>query len=617
VGSSNIGQGLETDGAASVYLNAGLYSGILIRSTGSMITDGDVNATSPIDVETTGSIDVQTGGWFGPTNVILAPGTTATFAAGTSSGYVGTTLLSSGTTIIDGTLDSSGGTVTVGSGAVLGGSGFINRAVDVDGVIDPGPIGVSPADTGLLQVESVAFGDGSQLRVQLNSTVPVTGYDQLRVVNGSVSIDAGSMLTGGATTTFADGTSLVVLEQATMGAIIGNFGNAVPPSPPASIALGSDDFDFDYLGGDGNDFVLTPSLVTDLSISKDDGVSEATPGESVVYTIVAANIGAYGTTSNTVTDSFPPACSNVSWSCDDAGGGTCSGSGTGDINDSIDLPAGTHVTYTATCDIDPGASGNLANTASVSVGDGALDTNAGNDEASDVDTLVPTANVGISKDDGVVIAAPEDVLTYTITVSNSGPSAAVGVNVVDTLPPDLGNASWSCEAVLPGPVTACGNASGSGGIDELVDIAPGDSVLFELMATVDAGFAESQIVNTASATVSMGTVDPELGNNSDSDITSSSGVFVDGFEDTVMPLAMGKRSARIEASELAARLPLDTGLKPVLVAKGSDWLRAEQVVVHARRSGGRIEFRLDHRVAGQWTIGRWLPVGGTSVDLSW
>ena len=125
------------------------------------------------------------------------------------------------------------------------------------------------------------------------------------------------------------------------------------------------------------------AVSADLSISKTDGVSEATPGESVIYTIVASNAGPDTATGATVSDTFPGSL-DCNWTCSGASGGDCALSGSGNISDTVNLPVGGTATYTATCDIASDASGSLVNTATVSfAGDG----NNSNNSAIDTDSL--------------------------------------------------------------------------------------------------------------------------------------------------------------------------------------------------------------------------------------
>jgi uncharacterized repeat protein (TIGR01451 family) len=86
----------------------------------------------------------------------------------------------------------------------------------------------------------------------------------------------------------------------------------------------------------------------DLAITKTDGVTTATAGGSVTYTIVASNAGPSNAPGATVADTFP-AVLTCTWTCAGAGGGTCAASGSGNINDTVNLPAGGSTTYTASC----------------------------------------------------------------------------------------------------------------------------------------------------------------------------------------------------------------------------------------------------------------------------
>src|SRR6185369_14575047 len=122
------------------------------------------------------------------------------------------------------------------------------------------------------------------------------------------------------------------------------------------------------------------ALSADLSITKTDGVTTATPGGSVTYTITASNAGADPVTGATVVDTFP-AILTCTWTCVGAGGGTCTASGSGNINDTVNLPAGASVTYTASCTISAAATGSLTNTATVAAPAGVTDTTPGNNSA--------------------------------------------------------------------------------------------------------------------------------------------------------------------------------------------------------------------------------------------
>ena len=254
----------------------------------------------------------------------------------------------------------------------------------------------------------------------------------------------------------------------------------------------------------------------DLSITKNDGVTSATPGGSVTYTIVASNAGPSNATGATVTDTFP-ASITATWTCVGAGGGTCTASGSGNINATVNLPSGGSVTYTVIANISATATGSLTNTATVTAPAGVTDPTPGNNSATDTDTLSATADLSITKTDGVTTATPGGSVTYTITASNAGPSAANGATVTDTFPASL-TATWTCVGASGGTCTA----SGSGNINDTVNLPSGASVIYTVSATISAS-ASGTLSNTATVTAPAGVTDPTPANNSATDTDTLKG----------------------------------------------------------------------------------------------
>jgi uncharacterized repeat protein (TIGR01451 family) len=106
----------------------------------------------------------------------------------------------------------------------------------------------------------------------------------------------------------------------------------------------------------------------------------------VTYTITASNAGPSDATGSTVADTFP-ASLTCTWTCVGAGGGTCTASGSGNVNDTVNLPAGGSVTYTASCTVSPAATGTLSNTATVLAPGGVTDPDPDNNSANDSDAV--------------------------------------------------------------------------------------------------------------------------------------------------------------------------------------------------------------------------------------
>ena len=75
------------------------------------------------------------------------------------------------------------------------------------------------------------------------------------------------------------------------------------------------------------------SARVDLSISKTDGQLSVGQGSSITYAIVVSNAGPGDAEGVTVVDAVPTLVEGATWTCSGSGGGTCTASGSGDIDD--------------------------------------------------------------------------------------------------------------------------------------------------------------------------------------------------------------------------------------------------------------------------------------------
>ena len=118
-----------------------------------------------------------------------------------------------------------------------------------------------------------------------------------------------------------------------------------------------------------NSATATTSLaaaVTDLHITKTNGVNGVVAGLPTTYTITVTNpLGPSDASGATVTDTFPTTLTGVTWTCTGTGGGACPASGSGAINTPVTVPVGATVVFTATGTVDPAATGVLVNSAQV------------------------------------------------------------------------------------------------------------------------------------------------------------------------------------------------------------------------------------------------------------
>ena len=117
-----------------------------------------------------------------------------------------------------------------------------------------------------------------------------------------------------------------------------------------------------------------------------------------------------------------PGALTCTWTCVGAGGGTCTAAGSGNINDTVNLPAGGSVTYTASCTISAAATGTLSNTATVTAPAACTDPTPGNNSATDTDTLRRATGRHVSGTKTVTgTFGVGGTITYTVTLSNTGP----------------------------------------------------------------------------------------------------------------------------------------------------------------------------------------------------
>jgi uncharacterized repeat protein (TIGR01451 family) len=156
----------------------------------------------------------------------------------------------------------------------------------------------------------------------------------------------------------------------------------------------------------------------------------------------------------------------------------------------------------------------------------------------DIDTFsCASADLSITKTDGVATATPGGATVYTIVASNAGPTAANPVTVADTFPA-------FCTAVAYTSVAAGGatgnTAAGAGNInDTALNMPSGSSVTYSATCTISPA-ATGTLDNTA--TISSATPDPVPGNNTatDSDgFGASADLSIDVSLTSLSPIAVG------------------------------------------------------------------------------
>ena len=144
-------------------------------------------------------------------------------------------------------------------------------------------------------------------------------------------------------------------------------------------------FDSCLLGVSG-DFVIRavvecPFIAdeVDLSVMQTSNPTTYTPGQDLTYQITVSNAGPAAANATSLIDFFPAELSNIDWLCTPNNSATCSNAmGSGNLTESVNLPANSSVVIDAVATVDIGATGLISNTAQVIVPLGVTDTNPSN-----------------------------------------------------------------------------------------------------------------------------------------------------------------------------------------------------------------------------------------------
>ncbi len=242
--------------------------------------------------------------------------------------------------------------------------------------------------------------------------------------------------------------------------------------------------------GAGLGTILNDDTPIDLSITKTDSQTTVVAGAMTTYMIVVTNNAAAAVTGATLTDTFPAAITSVSWTCSASAGSSCGApSGTGNINQAVNLAAGGTVIFSAIAAVSPTATGTLSNTATVAVPSGIVDPDPGNNSATDVDAILPGVAVSATKTVAGTFEAG-GAINYSVVLTNSGGAMQAnnpGNEFTDTLPATLSAVSANATS---GTAATVGNTVTWNG-----SLAVGASVTITIDATIDPGTEGAVISN--------------------------------------------------------------------------------------------------------------------------
>jgi uncharacterized repeat protein (TIGR01451 family) len=272
------------------------------------------------------------------------------------------------------------------------------------------------------------------------------------------------------------------------------------------------------------DAVTNPAA--DLGIAKNDGVNTVGAGTSTIYTIRVTNNGPSAVTGAILTDSAATGLTKTTITCSPTTPGQCITPPT-----VAQLESGTFALpmlalnqfyeIAVTANVAAAVGSSVSNVASVAPPTGTIDNVPGNNSRTDTDTVtIVSADMAITKTDGISAIVSGTSTTYTITVTNNGPSPISGAVLSDPAVSGLPKTAVVCSATPGQCVTPPTVAQLESGSFALPGMSSGQT--YQITVTASVTTAGSSITNTASIAVPSGVTDPSASNDTATDTNTVS-----------------------------------------------------------------------------------------------
>lgn len=268
-------------------------------------------------------------------------------------------------------------------------------------------------------------------------------------------------------------------------------------------------------GHDGHVYVdgigaFVPGLFVSVT-----GPQLATANTDITYTYTYRN-GGTGTVNNVTVDAVTPVITGggqTTYVSRNAPGATCTDPGVGNAG-TVSCNFGTlnpsqTGTFTITVHIPTGSTGTINNGNYNIYGTG-VNPLIGPLFITTL-TAATLTDLTATMTDGVASVGWGGTTTYTLQVSNNGPTAVIGATVADARPANIASWSWTCAGAgggtcTVGPVTADIN-------DTAVNLPVGATATYTIVATMAGGSGVGTVVNTATVTPPGTVTDSNLTNN--------------------------------------------------------------------------------------------------------
>jgi uncharacterized repeat protein (TIGR01451 family) len=241
----------------------------------------------------------------------------------------------------------------------------------------------------------------------------------------------------------------------------------------------------------------------DVSITKTDSPDPVFRGNTLTYTLTARNTGPQKATGVSVADYLP---TGVSLQSATPSQGTCTPS-LATVSCSLgQIVSGGQATVTIK--VTPQVDGTITNGATIQANES--DPNTANNSAQATTTVRPVADLSLTKTDSPDPIVAGQVLTYTLTARNAGPSNATNATVTDTLP-----AGVTFQSATPSQGAACTRPSATVVRCNLGGLASGSQATITIKVK-----PQNAGTITNSASVAAAETDPSTQNNAASATTT-------------------------------------------------------------------------------------------------
>ena len=322
---------------------------------------------------------------------------TVTFVAPTSGSLTNVAAATTATT----DTDSSNNTSSVATA--------VAAQADVE-VVKTGPAAVNAGDTITYTVQVTNLGPSDAASVVITDTLPATGTF-VSASNGGTQAAGVVTWPTVATMTPADTVSYTVTFIAPTSGSLTNV---------AAATTGTTDTDS---SNNSSSVATTVAAQADVEIVKS-GPAAVNAGDTITYTVQVTNLGPSDAASVVITDTLPATGTFVS-----ASNSGTNAAGVVTWPTVATMTSADTVSYTVTF-VAP-TTGTLTNVASATTA--TTDTDSYNNSSSVGTTVAAQADVEVVKAGPAAVNAG-DTITYTVQVTNLGPSDAASVVITDTLP---------------------------------------------------------------------------------------------------------------------------------------------------------------------------------------